>query len=227
MQGRHNPQEEPVVGSHVSSTLKPRRILVQTNVKPPNVGSPSQDSETFNPKPSFWSIWAQYERHLFQQCYYRMNRNVHDAEDALSQAKIRALEKWPTASQPIRNPKAWLTTLTNHLCIDLLRKSGRQATSTTDRIEIYDSGFSNISSASMNPEHQLLNHELRHILRTEIQNLPVSLREVFSAYYLHQKTTQDIARQLAINKNTIYKRLQKAREHLKSRLTIYLHSHDY
>ena len=156
-----------------------------------------------------------------------MNRNVHDAEDALSQATLKALEKWPTESQTIRNPKAWLTTLTDRLCIDLIRKSGRQATSSTDQIELYDSDFSEICSTSMNPEQGILNNELRHILHTEIQNLPTTLRDVFSAYYLHHKTTRDIARQLALNENTIYKRLQKAREHLKSRLKSYLYSHDY
>ncbi|NEQ95861.1 MAG: sigma-70 family RNA polymerase sigma factor [Cyanothece sp. SIO2G6] len=200
---------------------------MQTDVKPPQIGRPSQNSAAPSAQPLFWSIWAHYEHHLWQRCYYRMNCNVHDAEDALSQAKIKALEKWPTASQTVRNPKAWLITLTDRLCIDLIRKSGYQATSSTDQIERYDSDFSDISSVSMNPEYRLLNHELRQILCTEIQNLPASLQEVFSAYYLHQKTTRDIARQLAINENTIYKRLQKAREYLKSRLTSYLHSHDY
>lgn len=175
----------------------------------------------------FWSIWEQYERYLFQRCYYRMNGNFHDAEDALSQVKLKALEKWSTMTQAIQNPKAWLTTLTDHFCVDLHRKSARQSTTAIDQIEIHASTGGTINAVAPTPEHHLLDHELNQILQSEIQNLPSGLQEVFAAYYLHGKTTRDISEQLAINENTIYKRLQKSRDYLKPRLKRYLQSNGY
>ncbi|NJN23920.1 MAG: sigma-70 family RNA polymerase sigma factor [Acaryochloridaceae cyanobacterium RL_2_7] len=64
-------------------------------------------------------------------------------------------------------------------------------------------------------------------LRTEIQNLPDSLRQTFIDYYLHEKTTQEIAHRLQISENNVYKRLQKAREQLRHRLELYLNSNRY
>src|SRR5215471_15955521 len=44
------------------------------------------------------------------------------AEDALQDALLVALERWPTAGIP-RNPSAWITTTARHKAIDRLRRS--------------------------------------------------------------------------------------------------------
>src|SRR5947209_19558177 len=49
-------------------------------------------------------------------------RDFEVAEDALQDALLVALERWPVVGVP-RNPSAWITTTARHKAIDRLRRS--------------------------------------------------------------------------------------------------------
>jgi RNA polymerase sigma-70 factor (ECF subfamily) len=72
------------------------------------------------------------------------------------------------------------------------------------------------------PEEALLHHELGQYIRRAIDTLPSRLRNPFILRYCHQIAYQDIAQQLALSLNNVYKRIQQARDILQKRLSRYL-----
>ncbi|NES69166.1 MAG: sigma-70 family RNA polymerase sigma factor, partial [Okeania sp. SIO2D1] len=70
----------------------------------------------------FWQQWHESRGQLYRCCLKIMNSNPMDAEDALSQAMLKALEKVQKFGGKIANLKAWLYRVTRNFCIDLIRK---------------------------------------------------------------------------------------------------------
>lgn len=56
----------------------------------------------------FWRQWEEYQGPLSQLCLKMMKYNQTDAEDALSQACIKAWEKVQKYAGKIGNLKSWL-----------------------------------------------------------------------------------------------------------------------
>ncbi|MEZ2238449.1 RNA polymerase sigma factor, partial [Microcoleus sp.] len=61
-----------------------------------------------------------------------------------------------------------------------------------------------------------------HVSTNRTDTLPSRLRNPFILRYCHQIAYQDIAQQLALSLNNVYKRIQQAREILQKRLSGYL-----
>lgn len=85
----------------------------------------------------FWLQWQQYRDTLYHCCLKWMG-NPMDAEDALSRAMLKAWDKVQQYAGEITNFKAWLTSLTHNLCIDIHREHSRSANRVED-IEGYAS----------------------------------------------------------------------------------------
>ncbi|MEH2411457.1 RNA polymerase sigma factor [Nostoc sp.] len=80
----------------------------------------------------FWQQWQQYRDYLYCCCVKWMGGNQTDAEDALSRAMLKAWEKVQKYAGEITNFKAWLTTLTHNLCVDIHRERSRGANRVED-----------------------------------------------------------------------------------------------
>lgn len=68
---------------------------------------------------AFWELWLLHQDYLYHRCLSWMDGNHTEAKNALSQASIKAWEKLPDYASKITNVKAWLTTLTHNLCMDV------------------------------------------------------------------------------------------------------------
>ncbi|MTJ10170.1 hypothetical protein FJR04_21210 [Anabaena sp. UHCC 0204] len=80
---------------------------------------------------TFWPLWQQHQDYLYL-CCVKWTDNVADAEDALSQAMLKAWDKISNSPVDIKNFKAWLSQLTYNLCVDIHRerhRGGRQVES--------------------------------------------------------------------------------------------------
>jgi DNA-directed RNA polymerase specialized sigma24 family protein len=77
-----------------------------------------------NTESNFWEEWLKHKDYLYQCCVKWMG-NLDDAEDALSQAMIKARDKVLAFTGTIKNFKSWLTKLTYNLCVDIYRKRHR------------------------------------------------------------------------------------------------------
>ncbi|MCT7971004.1 RNA polymerase sigma factor [Laspinema olomoucense] len=170
---------------------------------------------------AFWQLIQPYRNYLFRCCLKWTNGNSTEAEDLLSQAMVKALDKLQDHAEKITNLRAWLTSLTRNLYTDIYRKRRRQAMQMEDIDEVAARGTSAVISGSGSPEEALLHHELGQYLRHAINSLPSRLRTPFILRYWHQIPYQDIAQQLALSLNNIYKRIQQARDILQKRLSRY------
>ncbi|MEG4200981.1 RNA polymerase sigma factor [Microcoleus sp. Pol12A5] len=171
---------------------------------------------------AFWQLWHQNRDYLYRCCLRWMGGNPTDAEEVLSRAMLKAWDKLPDYAEKITNLRAWITRLTHNLCIDIHRERRRKAMQIEDIEEIAATGNLAVISGLDSPEEALLHHELGRYIRRAIDTLPSRLRTPFILRYWHQIAYQDIAQQLALSLNNVYKRIQQARELLQKRLSRYL-----
>ena len=171
---------------------------------------------------AFWQLWQQNRDYLYRCCLKWMGGNPTDAEEVLCRAVLKAWHKLPDHAEKITNLRAWLTRLTHNLCIDIHRERRRKAMQMEDIEEVAARGSSAVISCLNSPEEALLHHELGQYIRRAIDTLPSRLRTLFILRYRHQIAYQDIAQQLALSLNNVYKRIQKARDILQKRLSRYL-----
>lgn len=83
---------------------------------------------------AFWQLFQPCRDYLFRWCLKWTNGNSTEAEDLLSQAMLKALEKAQKYAGKIENFKSWLTTLTRNFWLDLKR---RPCANQVEDIEVY------------------------------------------------------------------------------------------
>jgi RNA polymerase sigma-70 factor (ECF subfamily) len=138
-----------------------------------------------------------------------------DAEDALSRAMLRALEKVPLSACKIGNCKAWLSRLTLNLCVDMHRERSRHVR----RHESLDSSIPGVGErvpAGINtPEEGLINQEVFAYVCSAVDDLPPRLREPFVLRFFQQMDYREIAECLILTTANVRKRIQQARNILR------------
>jgi len=137
-----------------------------------------------------------------------------DAEDALARAMLKAFEKLPAYAKEIASLRAWLTTFTHNVCMDIHREragSGLRVKS----IEDVDSDISALETDIDSPEDTLMQQEEHARLLLAWKALPSKLQEPFILRFIHEMDYEDIAKLLNLTPANVRKRIQQAREKLK------------
>lgn len=171
---------------------------------------------------AFWSLWFSHQEYLYYRCINWMGGNRKDAEEALSQATIKAWEKLPIYAEKITNPKAWLTRMTHNVCVDIHREHQRQARGIEDIDAILESENSPLMLSQSNPNSLMLQAEIQEHIRQAIDKLPPRLRETFVLRFEKEMSYSEIAKKLSISNSNVRKRIQQAREALQRQLGQYL-----
>ncbi|NEQ66515.1 MAG: sigma-70 family RNA polymerase sigma factor [Symploca sp. SIO2D2] len=169
----------------------------------------------------FWEKWTEYQDQLYRCCLKLMNSNPTDAEDALSQAMIKAWEKVQKFAVKIDNLKAWLFKLTSNLCIDIIRKRDRGAVGVESIEWVGDTEEIGIGSTIATPEICLEREEKSTEIQQAIANLPETLRETFILHFYQELTHTEIAQRQGISYDNVCRRIHRARKQLKEKLSSY------
>lgn len=169
----------------------------------------------------FWQQWQQYRDYLHRCCIKWMGGNPTDAEDALSRAMLKAWEKVQKFSGKINNFKAWLTTLTRNLCVDIYRERSRGANRVEDIEGYASSEEQGLLRSEDTPEIALETGEKRIVIRRAIDNLPPRLRETFILHFYEELSYPEIAQQQEISYQNVCKRISQARAILREELRGY------
>ncbi len=184
------------------------------------------DSSPIEISSFFWQQWQQNRELLYHCCIKWMEGNPIEAEEALSQAMLKAWEKVQKFAGKINNFKAWLTRLTHNLCVDLHRERSRSANQVED-IEVYTCGekseWLGCEDTSLNA---LESDEKKMAIRRAIENLPTRLRETFILHFYEDRSYQEIAQQQEISVPNTYKRISQARKILRKELKGYFFGED-
>ena len=188
------------------------------------MNSPIDTNSNPNPKnfhrhcSSFWKLWQQNQDYLYHCCLSWTNGNEVDAEEAMSRATLQAWSKWLDYSETITNPKAWLTRLTHNICIDMYRESnwGGQRVDSLEEIEFIEDEIVPARAESVECA------EMVAYIRRSIKALSPKLREPLILHYYQEKSCREIASQLKLSEESVWKRLQRGRTILKRQLNQYL-----
>ncbi|NES21853.1 MAG: sigma-70 family RNA polymerase sigma factor [Symploca sp. SIO3E6] len=169
----------------------------------------------------FWQQLQESRDQLYRCCLKIMNFNPMDAEDALSQATVKAWEKVQKFGERITNLKAWLYQVTRNFCIDLIRKRSGGAVG-VDSIEWVGNTEEVITTGTVEcPESVLEREERSERIRGAIAELPEKFRETFTLHFYRELSHTEIAEQQGISYDNVCKRISLARKQLKEKLSAY------
>ena len=161
----------------------------------------------------FWSIWLAHRDYLRQHSLRLSRGNVADAEDALSEAMLKAAQAF--AKTEIRNERAWLLRLVHNSCMDRYRNNHRHQRIARD---ISGEGAESVpviaARGSRTPEDLLLAIEQIASLQRAMGALPRMLAEPL-LLYLNDLSDDEIAGSLQVSKEVVRKRRQIARAWLR------------
>jgi RNA polymerase sigma factor (sigma-70 family) len=174
---------------------------------------------------AFWQLWILHQNYLYHCCLTWMHGNVTDAQDALSEATLKAWDQLFLHSDKITNLKAWLKRFTHHLCMDIHRQHGRRAIG-IDNFEEIAGQIEVVTFSLESPESALLGSEMETIICCAIKALPLRLRSPFSMRFEQDMSYLDIAQKLGISIDNVYKRISQARAILEPQINKYLSGED-
>jgi len=169
----------------------------------------------------FWQQWQESRGQLYRCCLKMMNFNPMDAEDALSQAMVKAWEKVQKFGEKITNLKAWLYQVTRNFCIDLIRKGSCGAVGVESMEWVGNTEGVTTRGKVECPESVLEREERSDRIRGAIAQLPEKLRETFILHFYRELSHTEIAQQQGISYQNVCKRISLARKQLKQRLSPY------
>ncbi|WP_405055875.1 SigE family RNA polymerase sigma factor [Kribbella sp. NBC_01505] len=158
-------------------------------------------------------------REVYDGCYrrlvgqlYGLCGNLTEAEDAVQEAFVRAIEK-PHRFAQVDNPEAWL----RMVAVNIARSRFRR-TSTFHRI-ISRTGPPPDSVPGLSPDHVALVEALRR--------LPWDQREAITLHHIVDLPVREIAAQLGIPEGTVKARLARGRARLAPLMQVFTEEVDH
>ncbi len=146
----------------------------------------------------------------------RLTGDFDLAEDAVQEAFIVALERWPRDGLP-RNPGAWITTTARNRAIDRLRRARRLAEKEAliargAELETEPAAFEPGEEQPMSP---IADDRLRLIFTCCHPALPIEARVGLTLRTLGGLTTPEIARAFLVPEPTLAQRLVRAKKKIR------------
>lgn len=173
------------------------------------------DSPEVLRKARFEKAWSQNVAELRRRSLYWTGGRWEDADDAIGQAALVALEKMPHDLQA-DEARRWLLRLVYNKCMDIHRQHGSRFVE-----QEKDSADEEIEAVGPGIEAMLLEGELLAIIQDRIQRLPSRLKSVAELHLLREKPYSQIADLLSISEVNVRKRMQQARTLLREHLQPY------
>jgi RNA polymerase sigma factor (sigma-70 family) len=179
-------------------------------------GPPGErDPESYE---EFWKIWKLHASYLSGLCLRWTRGNSADAEDALSQAKTKALAAYLKGRETLLDERAWLGRVLYTVCMDQYRQKSRREVLLAPGLQEALEGLP-VRSSGPSPEDRLLRHELSGQLGRLAGELPSSWYSALVERVVHEKPYPDIAAAHGTTEVNIRKRVQLARAYLRRRLS--------
>lgn len=171
---------------------------------------------------AFELLVKRHDTKLFRIAQH-ITHNREDAQDAVQDAFLKAFRNLNQFRGSSRF-STWLTRITVNESLMKLRKQR-----STNKEEALDEDFRHeenigafeVADWAPNPEELYSGSELRSILRSELQQLPSSLKVVFVLRDIQGFSTEETAELLDVSAVAIKARLWRARVRLRERLSKY------
>ena len=146
--------------------------------------------------------------------------NQADAEDATQEVFVRILRSARKLPE-VRDVKAWTARIAWQVAQERgKRRNGRRSLEAS--IEEIPRGIEQLRSAGKDLEELAITGEQRSLLRSLIMGLPHDLRQTLVLATAGEMTSTDIARAMRIRESSVRRRLMRARQLLRQKLTAIL-----
>ncbi len=159
---------------------------------------------------AFRVLIEQYSNYIFQAAYGVL-RHVKDAEDVAQEAFVQIFLSLPRYQR--KGLRSWMTRIAVNKAIDYKRKQARRKEQSMD--EDANAPPLIIHDQHADTELQVLRKERKSMLERNINKLPDNYREVIIAYYMEEKTYQQIADEQGAELKTIASKLYRAKQWMK------------
>ena len=146
----------------------------------------------------------------------RLTGDFDLAEEAVQDAFVIALERWPRDGLP-SNPGAWITTTARNRAIDRLRRARRlvEKTPSLQRQAEIDAELAAVGPQAEDPVSPIADDRLRLIFTCCHPALPVEARVALTLRTLGGLTTPEIARAFLVPEPTMAQRLVRAKKKIR------------
>lgn len=147
-----------------------------------------------------------YRQYVYQ-VVYSVLRHAKDAEDVTQECFIKAFYALP--QYKYQGFKTWLTRIALNKAIDQSRKTVRH---TAHVEQTPETGEEKAALESDEVEPQVLRRERSELVRRRIGEMPEGYRDVMTAYYLEDKTYQEIAKEYGVEPKSVEVKLYRAKK---------------
>ena len=142
-------------------------------------------------------------------------RNVADAEDAVQECYLRALQHFDSYRGPQMKP--WLLQILRNVCYAEFARRGKQATPADFSDEEISSESEPLwQEAQATPEAMMLRQQDGDTIRRLVTALPQSFREIIVLREVNELSYQEIAQVAGVPVGTVMSRLARARAMLRT-----------
>lgn len=143
--------------------------------------------------------------------------NLALAEDVVQESFMKAFQEWRFTSLP-PNPTAWLMTTARNKAIDAVRRNKHQIKFADDISYLLKSEYAAVSTVNeMFLDTEIADSQLRMIFTCCHPSLPPEMQVPLTLRTLSGFGIQEIAKALLTNKETINKRLYRARQYVREK----------
>jgi RNA polymerase sigma-70 factor (ECF subfamily) len=133
----------------------------------------------------------------------RVTGDIDQAQDAVQDAVVRALERWPRDGVP-DNPRAWLTVTAKRRAIDHARREARRAGKEAEAVSLLD--------PAPEPDEVVRDDLLRLVFTCCHPALSAEAQIALALRTLGGLSTAEVARALLVSEATMAKRLARAKQ---------------
>lgn len=159
---------------------------------------------------------------------YRFLGNVADAEEIAQEVFLKLYQR-PPQLPPAAKLFTWLYRVTANLCIDTLRRKPARSKMVSLETPSGEEGAEELplserlpDTSSQSPREQVAQAEASHLVRREVEALPLALRAPIVLGTFQGLSHEEIAEILGLTPKAVERRLSRARSLLKERLRPHL-----
>jgi RNA polymerase sigma factor (sigma-70 family) len=139
--------------------------------------------------------------------------SVHDAEDVVQEASIRAFKALD--SYEGRGPRPWLLSIVRNTCFTWLAKNRpKQLVLAGSSVEMDETEIGLREDPALDPEADLIRRAEAAVIETAIEGLPQPYREVLVLHDINDLSYKEIAAMMSIPIGTVMSRLSRARRQI-------------
>ncbi|WP_236013598.1 RNA polymerase sigma factor [Paenibacillus glycanilyticus] len=165
-----------------------------------------------NGGPAAFQIFVDEYGPYIYRTVFAVIRSPHDAEDVTQEALLQIYRSLPEFRMD--GFKTWITRIAVNKAIDWKRSRMRKPEELVDSLTGLEAEGM-ITERGLAVETAVIDREEQRQVREQVEQLPDNYREVVTAYYMENKSYEEIAVQTGLEKKSVESRLYRARNWIK------------